>query len=69
MEALRQNPVRFANGAVGPAAGGHVQLTTVKRHEMTTCIIRRWPADCISGFVNGRRGTVWAGEDLFEGIG
>jgi hypothetical protein len=54
---------------VGPAAGGHVQLTTVKRHEMTTCIIRRWPADCISGFVNGRRGTVWAGEDLFEGIG
>jgi hypothetical protein len=65
MEALRQNPVRFANGAVGPAAGGHVQLTTIRRNEITTSIIRRWPADRIGGFVNEVRGVVGMPEDIF----
>jgi hypothetical protein len=67
MEALRENPIRFANGAIGPAAGGHVQLTTIKRNEITTRIIRRW-SDVIGEFVNGRRGTIGAGEELFAGI-
>jgi hypothetical protein len=65
MEALRQNPVRFANGAVGPAAGGHVQLTTIRRNEITTSIIRRWPADRVGGFVNEVRGVVGMPEDIF----
>jgi hypothetical protein len=65
MEALRQNPVRFANGAVGPAAGGHVQLTTIRRNGIATSIIRRWQADRIGGFVNEVRGVVGMPEDIF----